>query len=88
VAKKKLTAEKQSKNEILKKRFAKRLRRWRELRGFGSQKEAAEALGVNVYNYRNWEYAHRLPTSYTKDRILRQVLPETELLMEKDLRCS
>jgi hypothetical protein len=59
-------------------RFAAQLKRWRVARKFPSQKEAAEELGVSFYNYRNWEYAHRMPTTFTKDQVLAKILPDIE----------
>lgn len=64
--------------DIEKKRFSGHLKQWRKIRNLGRMEDAANELGVNIFNYRNWEYGHRVPNSFTKVKILERVLPEIE----------
>jgi transcriptional regulator with XRE-family HTH domain len=43
--------------------FAKKLKSWRERRGF-TQQDAAKSLGISIRTLQNWEIARNMPRGF------------------------
>lgn len=49
--------------------FAKKLKSWRERRGF-TQQDAAKSLGISIRTLQNWEIARNMPRGFGLNALL------------------